>query len=161
MEFEFDPYKTSYDALLNLFWEQHSPYHQTSHQYRSAIFYHNDRQKILAEQSKKNRESAVGRNLYTTISPMAETSFTLAEDYHQKYQLQRYPSLFKAFKFKSDLEMINSSAASRVNGYVGGNGTYEDLLKELPSYGLDSKAQSLLKEIVESRSGSSSCRIYK
>ena len=92
---EFDPKQISYDEILNAFWNCHDltqvdgqgPDEGT--QYRSVIFYHNTKQKELAEKSKKKLDASKKYNkpIATAIEP-AKT-FYKAEDYHQKYLSKR------------------------------------------------------------------------
>ncbi len=59
VEVEYDPDEISYEALLDVFWNNHNPTTLNRQgpdvgiQYRSAIFYHNDEQKEIAEKSKQ------------------------------------------------------------------------------------------------------------
>jgi peptide-methionine (S)-S-oxide reductase len=89
----FDPAKTSYDALLKVFWESHNPTqgmrqgNDVGTQYRSAIFYQSQAQHEAAEASaarygKKLAEAGYGA-ITTEIVPATE--FYFAEDYHQQY----------------------------------------------------------------------------
>jgi peptide-methionine (S)-S-oxide reductase len=90
----FDPKKTSYQELLEVFWRTHDPTtlnrqgNDAGTQYRSVIFYHNAQQKEIAIQSK---EAAKSSGLWTDpivteISPLTE--FYKAEKYHQNYYNQ-------------------------------------------------------------------------
>lgn len=87
----FDPKKVSFEELLEVFWNTHDPTTLNRQgadegtQYRSVVFYHNEEQKRLAEQYKKQLEtSQVYKNpIVTEISPY--TVFYKAEDYHQDY----------------------------------------------------------------------------
>jgi peptide-methionine (S)-S-oxide reductase len=91
VEITFDPAVLVYDTLLNVFWQNHDP---TQHnrqgpdhgtQYRSAIFYHTNEQKLAAEDSRA-RLDATGRlrcRIATEI--VAASTFWAAEEYHQKY----------------------------------------------------------------------------
>jgi len=87
----YDPAVISYDELLEAFWASHDPTTLNRQgadqgtQYRSAIFYHNEQQKQLAEayKTKLNEEDAFGKPVVTEISPAA--IFYKAEDYHQNY----------------------------------------------------------------------------
>jgi peptide-methionine (S)-S-oxide reductase len=91
MEMEFDPKIVSYEKLLDLFWEHHDPttYHRqgpdVGEQYRSAIFYHNEEQKKLAEESKDrlDRNHRYTNPIVTEIVEAKE--FWPAEEYHQNY----------------------------------------------------------------------------
>ncbi len=96
VEVIFDPANLSYEELLNHFFRVHdptSPRHQTSGakvQYRSAIFYHSEEQRQIAERVKE-RVSQSGKwdhPVVTEITPA--TQFYPAEAYHQDY-LQKTP----------------------------------------------------------------------
>jgi len=87
----FDPEVISYEELLYVFWRTHDPTTlnrqggDTGTQYRSAIFYHDDEQRGMAEKSK---EEADGADLWadpivTEIGPF--TRFYPAEDYHMDF----------------------------------------------------------------------------
>lgn len=87
----YNPEKVGYKDLLKLFWENHNPTTlnrqgpDIGNQYRSAIFYHNDEQKALAFESKKELEESgiYTKPVVTEILPARE--FYPAEEYHQRY----------------------------------------------------------------------------
>src|SRR5439155_12871184 len=91
IEVVYDPSKVSYADLLKVFWRNVDPTDDTGQfcdhgdQYRSAIFYHDEEQKRLAEQSKKDvaKNLKVPGTIVTQIVPAAK--FYAAEDYHQSY----------------------------------------------------------------------------
>jgi peptide-methionine (S)-S-oxide reductase len=91
VEVIYDPAKISYSKLLDVFWHNIDPtvkdrqFCDTGSQYRTAIFYHDEEQKMLAEQSKKMLIDAkrLKGPVYTEITPVA--AFYKAEEYHQKY----------------------------------------------------------------------------
>lgn len=148
---DFDPEKTSYADLLAIVWDSHNPCAQSwSRQYRSAIFYANDDQKKLALESKAKVEKERGK-VTTDIEPLG--TFTWAEDYHQKYSLRNSRELAKEFKsmFAKDEDFVNSTAAARVNGYLGGDGTKEQLEKEVDRLGLSDEGKKVLKTRVGDR----------
>lgn len=95
VQITFDPKEASYKDLLNIFFENHDPTtlnHQgpdTGTQYRSAIFYHSDEQKKLAEQAILGLEKSgkYKNKIVTQINPA--TDFYKAEEYHQKYLQKR------------------------------------------------------------------------
>jgi peptide-methionine (S)-S-oxide reductase len=145
VQIEYDPDRTSYQELLDVFWNSHdasSP--PLSVQYKSIIFYHNEAQKRLALKSKAQLEAKQGKAIFTEILPYSR--FYLAEDYHQKYYLRNVPALQKelAAIYPNINDFINSTAVARVNGYVGGNGDIETLRQEIDSYGLSPAAQQHL-----------------
>lgn len=91
VQVEFDPGVISLDELLDLFWQLHDPTTlnrqgaDVGTQYRSAIFYHDAKQREIAEASKKKwDQSGKYRNPIVTEITAAST-FYKAEDYHQDY----------------------------------------------------------------------------
>jgi peptide-methionine (S)-S-oxide reductase len=89
----FDPKLISYGQLLKLFWESHDPTqgmrqgNDIGAQYRSAIFYFSDAQRLSAEQSRAVFQQALTRAGRSTITTeiAAAPVFYIAEDYHQQY----------------------------------------------------------------------------
>jgi peptide-methionine (S)-S-oxide reductase len=87
----YDKTKISFDELLEVFWKTHDPTtlnrqgNDYGTQYRSAIFYHNEEQKQLAETYKKvlNDEKAYPNPIITEIAPYV--IYYEAENYHQNY----------------------------------------------------------------------------
>jgi peptide-methionine (S)-S-oxide reductase len=87
----FDPSKITYAELLEAFWASHDPTtlnrqgNDVGTQYRSAIFYHNEEQKKLAENLKKelNEKKVFPDPIVTEITQASE--FYEAENYHQQY----------------------------------------------------------------------------
>ncbi|MEH6576349.1 MAG: peptide-methionine (S)-S-oxide reductase MsrA [Amphritea sp.] len=94
---EYDEQIIDYDALLDLFWQMHDPTTlnrqgpDVGDQYRAEIFYHDDSQRIMAEQSRAVLDASgiFGDPIVTQISP-AET-FWKAEEYHQQYLAKNGP----------------------------------------------------------------------
>jgi len=91
VEVVFDPSLISYEQLLETFWEIHDPTQvdrqgvNIGSQYRSVIFYFNDKQKQIAETSRDNLEKS-GKFKREIATEIVETSkFYRAEDYHQQY----------------------------------------------------------------------------
>lgn len=148
VQIDFDPAQISYEELLSAFWSNHVPTLQPwSRQYMSVIFYHNEEQKSLAQASLQQEESRLGKKIYTEIIPFRE--FYLAEDYHQKYYLRGEPELFSEYAaiYPETGRLIQSTAAARVNGYLGGNGDFESLQKQVDSLGLSAAGMEKLLEI--------------
>jgi len=87
----YDKNKISFKDLLEVFWKTHDPTtlnrqgNDAGTQYRSAVFYHNNEQKELAEKYKAelNKSGAWEDPVITEIAPY--TAFYKAEDYHQDY----------------------------------------------------------------------------
>lgn len=97
VEIEFDPATISFPELLEVFWASHDPTTLNRQgadigtQYRSVIFYHNEKQKQLAETMKQqlNNEKIFNAPVVTEISPWQ--NFFKAEIDHQNYY-QNHPS---------------------------------------------------------------------
>jgi hypothetical protein len=113
----------------------------------SAIFYHNDDQHKLALETRDFEEKQRNEKIQTEILPFAK--FYLAEDYHQKYQLRGHRDLMREFKamYPMDNDFINSTAAARVNGYIGGHGTPEEVKATTANLGLSTAGQQQLLAI--------------
>ncbi len=154
---EFNPQEISYLELLDIFWAGHDPgYNSSYRQYRNAIFYLNDQQRKQAEQSRDKVAIAQGGAVQTDIEPVSQ--FYPAEDYHQKYYLRNAKALFSELKavYPDDKQLAASTAAARVNGYLGCNGTADELTREIGLLGLSYAAQKRLAEHL-----SSSCSSFK
>ncbi len=134
---EYDPDRISYERLLDIFWKAHDPIRPSaSRQYRSAVFYHDERQKRAAQRG-LDRAAARGAGIYTEIFPVAE--FYPAEPYHQKFYLRQHPDLVRILKnlrLSGGKKFTDSTAAARINGFLGGFITREELAASLDACGL-------------------------
>lgn len=91
IQIEFDPTQISFEKILDVFWHTHNPTtlnqqgNDIGTQYRSAIFYHDQKQKELAEKSKKavEKEGIYKDPIVTEI--VAFDTFYEAENYHKDY----------------------------------------------------------------------------
>ena len=89
----FDSSLVKYKELLKVFWESHNPTqgmrqgNDIGTQYRSAIYFHNDEQKKLADQSLSIYNDMLQKNGHTAITTEIKTAedFYYAEDNHQQY----------------------------------------------------------------------------
>jgi len=145
LQIDFDQTKISYRQLLDIFWSAHDPLVQVwSRQYRAAIFFHDAEQKRQAEASKLNMEQRLQQQVATEILPLHH--FYRAEDYHQKYRLQQIPALTTEFSrmYPEFKDFVDSTAAARLNGYLGAHGSLQRLQEEIESYGLSQKAADIL-----------------
>jgi peptide-methionine (S)-S-oxide reductase len=106
VQITFDPSKVTYRKLLEVFWKQINPttadrqFVDVGRQYRSAIFYQNEVQRRLAEESRKEMENSgrFGAPIVTEIVPAG--TFWPAEDYHQDYYMKN-PLRYKFYRFGS------------------------------------------------------------
>lgn len=99
----YDSKKISYSQLLDIFWRVINPtdadgqFVDRGHQYSTAIFYHDDKQKSVAEKSLKELEQKgpLKEKIATVIRPLQK--FYVAEDYHQNYYKS---NAVRALKYK-------------------------------------------------------------
>lgn len=99
----YDPTLSSYSELLEVFWRNVDPvdgggqFCDRGEQYRTAIFYHDEEQRRLAEQSKNEleRSGRLSRPIATEILPLE--AFYPAEEYHQNYYLKN-PLRYKYYR---------------------------------------------------------------
>lgn len=150
MQIDYDPTVISYDEILLLFWDNHNPTLQPwSRQYMSLIFTHNEGQREAATAGKKDFEHNTGSKIYTEIKPFER--FYLAEDYHQKYYLQGEQVLFKEIQayYQTFNELVDSTVAARLNGYVAGYGDPALIREEIRDYGLSSEGMKQLYDYLK------------
>ncbi len=87
----FDPAALELDELLEVFWQTHDPTTlnrqgaDVGTQYRSAIFYHNETQRQIAEKYKAELDASGAFRAPITTEITAADTFYPAEDYHQNY----------------------------------------------------------------------------
>lgn len=148
---DYNPEEVTYEELLQIFFDNHSPeYNISARQYISVIFYQDEKQQEAATKALTQEQEKRGEKLFTQILPYEK--IYMAEAYHQKYYMQLVDMLKSDIrshypKFK---DFIDSTAAARINGYVKGLGTMEQLMKEIDLLGLSEKGKKRLIEIVDS-----------
>lgn len=151
---EFNHQEISYRELLDVFWAAHDPgYNTGNRQYRNVVFYQNEEQRQQAEQSREIVAARIKQPVKTDIEPLGE--YYPAENYHQKYYLRQSGKLASELKklFASEADFIASTAVARVNGYLGCNGSAEQLQREIGFLGLSPTAQELLIEHLSTSCG--------
>ena len=106
VQIAYNPSRVSYAELLNVFWmnidptQENGQFADTGAQYRTAIFYHNEEQKRLAEGSKQELKNTgkFAKKIVTEIVPA--TPFYRAEEYHQDYY-KKNPLRYKFYRYGS------------------------------------------------------------
>jgi methionine-S-sulfoxide reductase len=160
LEIEYDPHLITYGDLLDLFWEEHDPGRRSfSRQYMTAVFYRGGEQKRKALESRDRVAGLKGVTVETAILPAGR--FTQAEDYHQKHYLRGEGRLLEEYAalYPDSRDFILSTAAARVNGYLGGNGTREDVEETIDGLGLSPGGKRRLRELVETTSPRRACPV--
>ncbi|MDB2415225.1 peptide-methionine (S)-S-oxide reductase MsrA [Rickettsiales bacterium] len=101
LQVTYDPSKVSYKTLLDIFWRNIDPldaygqFCDKGEQYTSAIFYKNEEEKKIAEQSKKDIAKILNASVATKI--VEDATFYPAEDYHQDYY-QKNPIRYSFYR---------------------------------------------------------------
>ncbi len=143
VEVVYDPSKVSYEKLLDVFWRQINPtdadgsFVDRGSSYKSAVFYHNEEQKRLAEESKKKLEGSgrFDKPIVTEIVPAGP--FYRAEEYHQDYW-KKNPVRYKFYRYNSGRDQylekvwgkeVAMQSAKTEGGYV--KPSKEELKKRL------------------------------
>jgi len=145
VQLDYDPTVISYEELLTAFFGSHDcAVGGIKRQYMSVVFFHDAEQERLAREAKAAMETRLGKTVQTKILPAA--TFYMAEDYHQKHTLQGYESFMREFRvmYSEFADIVGSTAAARVNGYLHGYGTEGQLRRELDSLGISEEAKNRL-----------------
>ena len=115
IQIDFDSSKVRYEKLLDLFWVSHDPTTlnrqgaDVGTQYRSAIYYHSDSQKVMAENSKDNANNIklYSNPIVTEISVL--DTFYIAENYHQNYYRLNKKAPYCQLVIRPKLDKLNIS----------------------------------------------------
>ena len=93
VKLDFDPKIINYEKILEYFFEIHDPTTLNSQgpdfgtQYRSEIFYLNEKQKLIAEKIIKDTDIKLSEKIVTKIT--LANNYCVAEEYHQRYLEKR------------------------------------------------------------------------
>lgn len=120
IQITYDPAEITFDELLEVFWKTHDPTtlnrqgNDVGTQYRSAIFYHNDDQRRLAEEYKKklDAEKIWKDPIVTEITPF--TNFFPAENYHRDYYNRNGHQPYCVFVVKPKVEKLEKLFRSKL-----------------------------------------------
>lgn len=142
---DYDPQKTNYTTLLKVFWKNHDPTVYHCSQYMSVIFYHNEKQRTLAESTLQEQQKVKCKTITTKILPARP--FYEAEGYHQKYILQRHPVLLTKLGISPE-DLIDSHVCARLNGYIAGCGSLAAFEKECEDLGLHQTQADYVRRVL-------------
>ena len=114
VQVHYDPDKVTYKELLDVFWRHMDPtdaggqFVDRGSQYRPAIFYHDEEQKRIAEESRAELEESgrFSKPIATEIVPLTE--FYTAEEYHQDYY-SKNPLRYKMYRYGSGRDQFLKS----------------------------------------------------
>lgn len=152
VEIDYDPKIISYEEILLHFWRNHYPNRNQykGQQYVSSLRYHTDQQKQMIIQVKNEMEKELGEQIETEVTKLER--FTLAEARHQKYYLKRYPNVLEQLHplYTSEESLMGSTFAARLNGFVKGFSTRDQVLTEIESWPLQASArQHLIRQFLQ------------
>jgi peptide methionine sulfoxide reductase msrA/msrB len=121
----YDPDKITYKELLDVFWRHVDPtdaggqFVDRGSQYRTAIFYHDEEQKRIAEESKAQLEKSGRFSKPIVTEIVALTEFYPAEDYHQDYY-KKNPLRYRFYRLGSGRDQfLKSSWGTEAEGSAG------------------------------------------
>jgi len=137
IQIDYDPSRITYAELLDVFWKEHDPARRPwCRQYAAFIFVHDAAQEAAARASAAEVGKRLDEPVTTVIRPVGR--FWRAEDYHQKYRLRHERGLVEALvaELGGDREMVDSTAAARLNGLLAGYGERDAVLAELRALGI-------------------------
>ena len=155
IQVEYDPTKVSYEQLLAVFWADHDPtYRSSSRQYQAFVFVKGDAQARVAQASladvasrdkgacrpRSSSSTRSGPPRTTTRSTRSATTALLMAELHAMYPDET------AFR--------ESTAAARINGWLGGSGTLASFRAISKDLGLSDRARAHLETLVVDRGGS-------
>lgn len=118
VQVEYNPKIISYPDILDIFWALHNPTtlnrqgDDVGPQYRSMIFYHDEKQKRLAEESKSRAAKLWPDPVVTELKPLAE--FYPAEEYHQDYFAKNPAQGYCQIVINPKLQKLREKFASRL-----------------------------------------------
>jgi len=107
----YDPGQVSYETLLDIFWRQIDPtdangqFADRGSQYATAIIYHDENQRVLAESSKKQLETSGRFDKPIETKIILASKFFKAEEYHQDYY-RKNPEAYQQYKIGSGREFF-------------------------------------------------------
>lgn len=144
----FDPTVLSYEELAEVFWKEHDPtFGVSTRQYRTVLFHHTEEQRAVAERQRTEWEKRLGAPVRTAVEPAG--AFHPAEDYHQKYYLRGRSDLIGEFRalYPEEADFVSSTAAARLNGYLGGHGDENEAKDVIPLLGLEPDSERIVRKL--------------
>lgn len=146
----FDPSQIRFEEIIREFWRSHYPNRDAykGRQYISLLFWHSEEQKHIIEKLKVEKEQQLNEPVETEIRPF--DGFTEAEERHQKYYLKRYPkALEQLAELYPEMALLTPSTfAARLNGFVKGFGSRQQLLEEINGWPINKGHSDALRQVL-------------
>ncbi len=145
LRIEYDTNWLSLDELLDMFWKSHDPrFAGRSTQYRAALFCEDEEQAAAARASAEREGARSGYEIKTAIE--VARPYYPAEAYHQKWSLRRNTDLFDDLRknYVNEQALLRSTAAAKLNGYLGGHGSAHQLERDINRFGLSGEGRERL-----------------
>jgi peptide-methionine (S)-S-oxide reductase len=152
VQVEFDPKVVRFEDLLKIFWAEHDECGRVwSDQYKAVLWTHGKEQARIAQASAALQAKERGKELTTGILPAPV--FWIAEDYHQKYNARRHGKLLSALLGEKHTETAvrESTAIARVNGWVSGHGSKDEIAAEVERLRFPVEARKELTRVLGRR----------
>ncbi len=152
VQIDYDPRVISYQDLLEVVWEHYRPLTPSfSTQYATILFTHGAEQRRLALAAVERWQRQSGKTVHLDVRPAGP--FHPAEDYHQKYSLKHSGELLAELRraYPKEQDLVRSTVAARVNGYLAGYGSRSELEAEIDRYGLSASGRQRLMRSVRRR----------
>ncbi|MEZ0481781.1 peptide-methionine (S)-S-oxide reductase MsrA [Planococcus sp. SSTMD024] len=150
IQVEFDPGQIRFEDIVREFWRSHYPNRDAykGRQYISLLFWQSEEQKDVIEKLKMEKEQELNEPVETEIRPL--DGFTEAEERHQKYYLKRYPKALEQLAvLYPDAELLTQSTfAARLNGFVKGFGSRQQLLEEINEWPISKEHREVLRQVL-------------
>lgn len=111
VQITYDPDKVSYQQLLDTFWQQIDPtdpggqFHDRGQSYQTAIFYHDEQQRQLAEDSRDSLQASRRFVMPVVTQIIPASRFFPAEEYHQDYH-KKNPAHYQQYRRGSGREVF-------------------------------------------------------
>lgn len=149
VQVDFNPDIVSYSDILYHFWHNHNPNRKKyrDREYISLVLYHDEQQKKVAWQTKRQLEEVRKEKMQTEISPYKR--FTQAIERQQKWHIKRIPQAEEVLKsiYSSEKQFIDSVLVARLNSLAKGYGSIESVHQEISEE--DVETQEKLQDIID------------
>lgn len=146
----FDSRQIRFEEIIREFWRSHYPNRDAykGRQYISLLFWQSEEQKHIIEKLKIEKELQLNEPVETEIRPF--DGFTEAEERHQKYYLKRYSkALEQLAELYPEMALLTPSTfAARLNGFVKGFGSRQQLLEEIDGWPINKEHGDTLRQVL-------------